>query len=295
MPHGIRGKALTGFIFALPAVVLFLVFFVAPFVMMLWVSLHHWPLLGKVRFVGLANFGRVFHDPQFWQATIFTVKYAILVVPSLFVAGLALALLLQKPTRSNGIVRTAAFLPVSLGYAAASYLWLSLLNPRVGIVDRALMDLGLVGSAINWFDTATKGLLVVLFISLWKFAGFPMVAFIGGLNAIPTDVVEAAAIDGAGPVRTFFMIKAPLLKRTAAFVLTFSIVTAFLTFDQFYILTAGGPQNGTITLVYWIYNVSFIKADLGWGSAMSVVFLCLLGAVTAVQLYLLRDREGETW
>jgi multiple sugar transport system permease protein len=184
------------------------------------------------------------------------------------------------------------FLPVSLGYAAASYLWLSLLNPRVGTGNQLLQDLGLVAEPVNWFDTTAKALLVVVLITVWKFAGFSMVAFINGLHSIPAELEEAAALDGAGRIRTFFAIKLPLLRQTIAFVLTFLLVTAFLTFDQFYILTTGGPQNSTITLVYRIYNTSFIKNDLGMGSAMSLLFLVLLGAITAVQLVLLRSR-GE--
>jgi multiple sugar transport system permease protein len=281
-----------GLAYVAPALILFVLFFVFPLGYMVWISLNDWPLLGEHEFIGLENFASILGNDDFWRATGFTLNFALLVVPLLFVVGLVLALLLQSRGRGTAIVRTAVFLPVSLGYAAASYLWLSLLNPRVGTGNQLLQDLGLVAEPVNWFDTTAKALLVVVLITVWKFAGFSMVAFINGLHSIPAELEEAAALDGAGRIRTFFAIKLPLLRQTIAFVLTFLLVTAFLTFDQFYILTTGGPQNSTITLVYRIYNTSFIKNDLGMGSAMSLLFLVLLGAITAVQLVLLRSR-GE--
>lgn len=290
--RGRRRRRRTGIWFVMPALVLFAVFFAVPLGLTAWISLHDWPLLGEHRFVGLENFTALFGDRRFLEATGFTLNFALLVVPLLFVVGLLLALLLQRSGRSTGIVRTAVFLPVSLGYASASYLWLAQLNPRAGTLNRAMADLGITSGPVNWFDTTTKALVVVALVTVWKFSGFSMVAFINGLNSIPKELDEAAQLDGAGPVRTFFQIKLPMLRQTVAFVLTFLLVTAFLTFDQFYILTAGGPQNSTITLVYWIYNTSFIRNDLGMGSAMSLVFLVLLAAVNAVQLYLLRNREG---
>lgn len=289
----LRGR-LAGVLYVAPALVLFILFFAVPLAYMAWISLNDWPLLGDHEFVGFENFISILGNEDFWQAVGFTFNFALLVVPLLFVLGLILALLLQASGRGTAIVRTAVFLPVSLGYAAASYLWLSLLNPNVGTANRLLQDLGFIAGPVNWFDTTAKALGVVVLITVWKFVGFSMVAFINGLHSIPRELEEAAAIDGAGRIRTFFAIKLPLLRQTIAFVLTFLLVTAFLTFDQFFILTTGGPQNSTITLVYRIYNTSFIKNDLGEGSAMSLLFLLLLGAVTAVQLFLLRGRKEVT-
>jgi multiple sugar transport system permease protein len=283
-----------GFTFVLPALVLFVIFFVSPLVLTVWISLNNWPLLGAHSWVGFANFGEVLGDPQFWRATGFTLEFALLVVPILFVVGLVLALLLSASNVATAVIRTVIFLPVSLGFAAASYLWLSLLDPNVGTANQLLADVGIIPHRIDWFDTGLKALLVVVAITVWKFAGFSMVGFINGLNSIPKELEEAASIDGAGPIRVFFSIKLPLLRQTTAFVLTFLIVTAFLTFDQFYILTAGGPQNSTITVVYWIYNTSFIRENLGTGSAMSLIFLVMLAAVTGLQLFLLRQRKEGT-
>lgn len=262
----------------------------APGVLTVWMSLHDWPLLGTPTFIGLRNFTDLLSDKQFLSATGFTLEFALLLIPVLFVVGLVLALLLESSGKTSTVVRTAIFLPVSLGFASASYLWLSLLNPRVGAVDKVFQDLGIIAHPVNWFDAPVKALMVVMLVTVWKFSGFSMVAFINGLHAVPADIEEAARMDGAGTWRIFFSIKLPMLKQTIAFVLTFLAVTAFLTFDQFYVLTAGGPRNSTITLVYWIYNTSFIQNDLGAGSAMSIVFLAILGGLTSVQLFLLRGK-----
>lgn len=287
-----RRRRRVGVVYVLPATVLFATFFVVPLALTVWIALHDWPLLGHHEFVGLHNFAALATDGRFLSAVRFTLGFALVIVPLLFGVGLLLALLLQRPGRGIGVLRTAVFLPVSLGYASASYLWLSLLNSRVGVLNWLSVDLGLVDSPVNWFDTTGKAVGVAVLVTLWKFAGFPMVAFINGLNAIPAELDEAAQLDGASRFRTFFAVKLPLLRPTVAFVLTFLLVTAFLTFDQFYILTAGGPRNSTITIVHWIYTTSFVRGDLGYGAAMSLVFLVLVGLVNVVQRRALRAREA---
>lgn len=287
-----RRRRRAGVVFVLPATVLFAAFFVVPLVLTVVISLNDWPLLGEHEFVGLHNFVRLASDARFLAAVRFTLLFAVLVVPLLFLVGLALALLLRRPGRGIGVLRTAVFLPVALGYASASYLWLSLLNSRVGVLNWLTVDLGLADSPTNWFDTTAKAVGVAALVTLWKFAGFPMVVFINGLNGIPAELDEAAQLDGASRLRAFWSVKLPLLRPTIAFVLTFLLVTAFLTFDQFYILTAGGPRNSTITIVHWIYTTSFVRGDLGYGAAMSLVFLALVGVVNVLQRRMLRTREG---
>lgn len=281
-----------GFLFVLPSLLLFTVFFVFPLVFTAWISLNNWPLLGTAKFVGLRNFARLLTDEGFWASALFTLKFSLIAVPMLFVLGLLLALFLKRTSKWSAVVRTCVFVPVSLGYATASYLWLSLLNPRTGILDWALTRTGVTSEPVNWFDSASKAIMVIAFISLWKFVGFPMIAFINGLNGIPQDLEEAASIDGAGRVRTFWSIKIPLLRPTMSFALTFLLVTAFLTFDQFYVLTAGGPNNTTMTMVYRIYNSAFIQGNLGTAAAMSLVFLVIVALINSIQSFFLKSDDS---
>jgi multiple sugar transport system permease protein len=285
-------RRIVGILLILPALLFFGVFFVAPMALTVWMSLHSWPVLGTPEFVGLRNYQRMPDNRDFITALGFTIQFALIITPLLFGVGLLLALLLQSTRRIIVLARTAVFLPVSLGFAAASYLWLALLNQRVGLANKALVDVGVLPKPIDWFIDPFIAMLVVVVVTLWKLSGFSMIAFINGLNSIPVELEEAAKIDGAGALRTFLSIKLPLLRPTVAFVITFLAIGALLTFDQFYVLTAGGPQNRTITAVYRIYNTSFLRGDLGLGAAMSIVFLMVVLAITAAQLYLLNRRSG---
>lgn len=286
-------RRLIGILLISPAIALLGVFFVVPMALTLWMSLHDWPLLGSPEFIGLRNYERLPGNREFTSAFVFTLEFALLVTPLLFIGGLLLALLLGPRSRTTTLARTAVFLPVSLGFAAASYLWLSLLNQRVGLANKLLVDIGALQAPIDWFINPVVALLVVVFVTFWKLTGFSMIAFINGLDAIPAELDEAARMDGASPLRAFMSIKLPLLRSTIAFVITFLTIGAFLTFDQFYIMTAGGPRNQTITAVYRIYNASFIRGDLGLGAAMSVAFMLALLAISAVQLIVLRRRADQ--
>ncbi len=270
-------------------------FFLMPLGLVVWMSLHNWPLLGAIRFVGIGNYRALLRDGTFFQSLLFTVTYAVIVVPLLFLAGLGLALLIKTNRRGAGFFRAAYFAPLVIGFAAASYLWVWLLNPQVGIVDKILHDVLGVQKPIEWLATSGLGLASVVFVVVWKTVGFSMVLLLGGLQGIPLEINEAAAMDGAGPLRKFRSITLPLLRRTIALVIVLATVGAFLAFDQFYILTQGGPGNSTMTAVYWIFNMSFFSFRLGYGGAASVVLLIILLALAAAELRLLQDesRHGK--
>jgi multiple sugar transport system permease protein len=292
LPYRLK-RQLFGLVLVLPAVVLLGVFFFAPVLLTAVMSLQNWPILGPTRFVGLQNYATL-ADPNigFLDSAIFTVQFAALVTPLVFGVGLLLALLLESGHRYIALVRTTVFLPVALGFAATSYLWLALLNQRSGLIGRLLKDLGVVSEPVNWFVDPGVALVIAVAVTAWKSVGFSMVAMMNGLHSIPGEYEEAAKIDGAGPLQVFLWVKLPLLRESIAFVTTFVLIGAFLTFDQFYILTGGGPANSTMTLIYRIYNTSFIRGQLGFGAAMSLVFLLIVGSFTGAQLYLLR--RGRT-
>jgi multiple sugar transport system permease protein len=251
-------------------------------------SLNDWPELGHPHFIGLTNFSHLVQDSQFLHALRFTFEFTFAVTTLLMVTGFALALMMQHQRPGIGAFRTAIVVPVAIGFAAGSYLWLALLNPSVGIVDNLLMDLHILSQPINWFADSTLALIVVALVTTWKSAGFSMIALMNGLQGIPDEVEEAARIDGAGKVRMLFLIRLPLIRPSISFALTFVSVSSLLTFDQFYILTNGGPGGETSTVVYQIYNVAFVQQALGYAAAMSIAFLVILLLITSLQLALLR-------
>ncbi|MFG0252366.1 MAG: carbohydrate ABC transporter permease [Phycisphaerales bacterium JB038] len=281
-----------GFLLVTPALTLVSVIFLAPLVLSGVMSLSDWPLLGEHSFVGFDNYARLIGDPQVRQAMLFTLIFAVIVTPVTLLAGLALALLVQHRRHGVGLVRTAIFAPVAIGFASASYLFLALTNTSTGIFGRILVDVGVTSRPVNWLLEPRLAMLLVVLVTLWKTVGFAMVALMNGLHAISGDIEDAARVDGAGPLRTLLQIKLPMMRDAIAFATTFTLVGSFLSFDQFYILTGGAPNNSTITAVYRIYNTAFIQGQLGYAAAISLVFLLFLLAITSAQLVLLR--RGRT-
>jgi multiple sugar transport system permease protein len=284
-----RRRQLIGFLFVLPALAFVVVFFLVPLAMTGWMSLQDWPLLGSSHFIGLQNYRTMASDSMFWQSLGFTTKYTVIVTPCIFLVGFSLALLVRQSRRGVGLFRTAYFLPVVIGLATTSYLWSWLYNDQVGVFDGMLQGLGIIGQPIQWLADPISALMSIVAMVSWKTGGIVMLLMTVGMQAIPSDLYEAATVDGAGAWARLRCITIPLLRRTFALTLVISVIGSYLAFDPFYIMTSGGPNNQTVTVVYWIYDMSFTYFRLGYGAALSMVLLLILLVISAVQLYLLRD------
>jgi multiple sugar transport system permease protein len=282
-------RQLTGLLFVLPCLIFIGVFFIIPLIMTAWMSLHDWPLLGSKAFIGLENYQNLLSDKQFWRSLWFTTQYTLLVTPCVFLLGFVLALIVQLPLRGIGFFRTVYFLPVVIGLGTSSLLWVWLLNDRVGLINKLLLDLGLIDKSVVWLGNKTLALTAVVISVVWKTVGLTMILLLAGLQSIPKEFYEAARVDGANFWTQLRFITLPLLRRTFALALVLSVIGSYLAFDQFYILTSGGPRNQTISVVYWIFNNSFVYFDMGYGSALSMVLLFVLVLLSSLQLYLLRD------
>ena len=279
----------TGFFFVLPAVLFTLTMFIFPLCMTAWMSLNDWPLIGKPTFLGLGNFTAMMNDGQFWSSLWFTTQYTLMVTPPIFILAFVLALLINTAMRGVGIFRTIYFIPVVIGLGTSSLLWVWLLNDRVGIINAFLKDVGLVQKPIIWFVAKNTAMFAIIVSIVWKTVGFTMILLLAGMQAIPDELYQAAMVDGASYRQRLTHIMLPLLRSTIALALVLSVIGSFLAFDQFFIMTRGGPQNQTITAVYWIFNNSFTYYKMGYGAALSLVLLVILAALSLVQLRLLRD------
>jgi len=282
-------RRVTGFLFVLPAVLFMLLFFIFPLLMTVWMSFHDWPLLGAPEFIGVENYVTMAQDGQFWASLWFTTQYTVLVTIPIFVLAFLLALLVNLPLRGIGIFRTAYFVPVVIGLGTSSLLWVWLLNDRVGMINTALIDLGLIDKPIVWLAQKNTAMLAIIVSVVWKTVGFTMILLLSGMQAIPDDIYQAAMVDGASYWNRLAHIMLPLLRRTIALALVLSVIGSYLAFDQFYIMTRGGPQNQTITTVYWIFNNSFTYFKMGYGAALSLVLLVILALLSVAQLRILRD------
>lgn len=283
--------SLHGWLYASPTAVFVLALFVIPLVLVLQMSASDWPLLGGNR--GL-NFPQNFMDAvghrQFWPAIGFTLLYTVVTTAILLVAALGLALLVQESTRWKGLLRTAILVPSALGLASASLLFYVLYSPFAGPFAGLMDDWG-----FTFLGTPAGALWSTVFLIVWRFAGFYMLLMLVGLQGIPDEVYEAARLDGSGAWKSFWHITLPLLRPTLALTTVLCVTGSLLAFDQFYILTKGGPDNSTVTIVQLIYSAAFQGQNhLGVASALSVIVLIALVGINALQLRAFRGPDEDT-
>jgi multiple sugar transport system permease protein len=281
----------TGVVLSVPLAAAVGALFVVPLGLAGWMSLNDWPLLGEPTFAGVDNYSAIVEDPLFLDAVWFTLKYTAVTTAVLLGISLGLALLVQHPRRGTGLLRTAFFLPAVVGLAAASLLWYVLYSNEVGPLSGLLRTLGIGDGYIDWLGTSDNALWSTILMITWRFAGFYMLIFLTGLHAIPADLYEAATVDGAGWWRTFRSVTVPLMRPTFALALVLCVTGSLLAFEQFVLLTNGGPSNSTVTVVMTIYRQAFTLLDLGVAAAMSIIVLAALVVGNVLQLSVLRKGE----
>jgi multiple sugar transport system permease protein len=294
-----------GLLFALPQLILFIVFLLVPTVYGFWISLHHWHILAKTHpFVGLNNYGEVFSDDIFWMAVRNTVYFVVLVVPAGNLVSLLLALGLVSLRRFQTFYKIVFYLPVIISIAVVATLWqwlyntdIGLLNLYLGSIVGGLRHLGLPlppFTPVPWLSSPGSVMPSVALMSVWWGAGGNMILYLAGLNNIPDDYMEAAQIDGAGAWQRFWGITWPLLKPTTLFCLVFSVLGAFQVFGQTYVLYGGGsgPGRAGLTLALYMYQQGFGEYQIGYGTAVAYVLFAIVLLLTLVQFRLLSKGEG---
>lgn len=287
-----RRRGLLGFLLSLPAFILLGLFFLWPLLRTVYMSLNDWPLLGAPEFIGFDNYVKAATDGQFLSAVGFTFFYTAVMTPILLVLAFALAFLVRRGRRAHRFFQTIYFLPVVIGLASGSYIWFFMWQSDIGPTTQLLGDWGLVSPTKNYFADFWSAFAIVVAMVTWKVVGLQMLLVLAGIQAIPEEVTEAARIDGATSWQSFWYITVPLLRPTLALVLVFSVAGSLLAFDQFYIMTTGGPAGSTLTAVYEIYRNGFVKFDVGYASALSILLMLVLGLVSAGQMLLLRNSDN---
>jgi len=286
-------KGSVGLLYMAPALLFVLVFVVVPFVQLVQTSFTDASLLGGGGFVGLENFTKAFADPTFLRALWFTARYTIIITPILMGLGFALALL-TAPNRSlEQLTRGIVFLPVVIGLGSSSLLWFWLFDQQVGLINRFLVDIHLLVQPMVWFTKADLVMWAVIISVTWKVVGFGMILFVAAIQSINTEITEAAMIDGAGPWQRVWSILLPLTRRTILLATLISAIGSMLAFDQFYIMSGGGPRGQTFTAVYWIYQQSFISFKLGYGAALSLILTAIILFFSAIQVFLSNRSPGN--
>jgi multiple sugar transport system permease protein len=287
--YATRRSKLIGLLYLTPALLFVAVFTAYPTIQMLWVSLHSWSLLTPPKSIGLDNFVNAFEDRQFWVSLAYTLEYTLIITPVLMIGGYLIALLTARNTLTRRLTRAVVFIPVVIGLGVSSFLWYWLFSPNYGLINRFLMDLGVIDDPVLWLGVSADVSTFAIIVSVtWKVIGFGTILFVAAIHAIPRDIDEATMVDGAGTWQRVRRITLPLTMRTVLLVTLFSVIGSLLAFDQFYIMTAGQPQNRTATSVFFIYLNSFPYLKLGYGAALSVILAGIIVTFTAVQVALTR-------
>ena len=279
-----------GFVFTVPILVLLVCFKFWPMAYAAWLSLTNASLTERAwRFVGVANYARLARDTAFIGALETTGRYVGATITLSMVLGLCLAVLLNQKIPARGLFRTLMFLPAVVPIVVAPILWQFLFHPY-GLVNNALKALGV--HPVNWLLSPRGAVEALVVATAWRLTPLCMVIYLAGLQSIPGELYEAAAIDGAGAPRRFRSVTLPMLKPTFLVVMVFAITLTVQNFVLALVMTGGGPDSASTTLSLFVYQTGFLGFRMGYASAAAIVMLLIIVAFTLLSLRALRSEEG---
>ncbi|MFF8187259.1 carbohydrate ABC transporter permease [Microbacterium sp. NPDC016588] len=285
-----RGDAKVALFFIAPAALGFLAFYLIPSLRGIWFSFTDQNLIGAGNFIGFANYTRMFGDPLFWNALVVTVEYVVINIGVQTVLAVAIAVLMHRLTRS-AVIRGIILLPYLVANVVVALVWFWMMDYSTGIINVFLDAIG--GDRMAFFGNETLAIPTIALINVWRYVGYTALLVFAGLQTIPTQLYEAAALDGASELRMFRSITLPLLRPVLALVLVITLVGSFQIFDTVAVTTEGGPINSTRVIYYYIYQQAFEKFNLGYASAMSVFLLVVLAVVAYFQLKIMRSNSSD--
>ena len=277
-------QQLSGYLMTGPAVILLMAFLIIPIILTIYFSFFTYQVMrpDNIIFSGLKNYSKLFKDKNVWQGLQNTVYFTLLVVPFQTSLALALAVLVSARKKGVSVFRTMYFSPQVTSMVVIAILWIILYNsnPSSGLINALLVKLGM--KPINFLNDPKTAMNAIIFMSAWQGAGYQMMIFLAGLNGIPSDQYEAASVDGANKVQQFLFITLPGLANTIKYVLMITLIQAMKLFTQPYIMTHGGPQNRTKTLVYYIYEQGFQKGNFGYACAVAAIFFFIVVGLSMI-------------
>lgn len=277
-------------LFLAPAALGYIVFYLWPTIRGIWLSFTEYNLLTPAKFVGLANYERMFQDPIFWNSMRVTVLYVVLNIGIQTVVALLIAVLMHRLTKST-FVRSVVLSPYLVSNVVAAIVWLWILDTQFGIFNQFLEWVGI--GKIGFLTDEVWAIPTIAMINVWRHMGYTALLIFAGLQTLPESVYEAARMDGASETRIFFSITMPLLRPILALVLIMTIIGSFQVFDTVAVTTGGGPANATNVLQMYIYDLAFGRFQFGYASAMSVALLVVLSIITIIQFKLTRANDTD--
>lgn len=282
-------QALLAYALLTPGIAYFALYFFFPIAIELWASLFRGqPLIGNAEFAGLANYAAAFSDAMVQRSFLITLVYAVGTTLLTLAVGLGLASVLAGPVRANAAIRAIIFFPYIISFVIVALMWKSLLDPYTGILNSALVAVGLPTQ--NWLGTPSTALWTMILVSVWKDVGYAMLIYIAAIQGIPTQLYEAASIDGAKPHQMFLRITLPLIAPTTLFLAVISMISQLQEIAAPYLLTGGGPANATRLYSMHVFETAFERLDIGYASALSFMMFVVILIVTFIQFKVL-NRE----
>jgi multiple sugar transport system permease protein len=282
-------EARSGILFVSPYLLVFAVLLLYPLFSGIWLSLHKADLFGGSQFIGAENYFRLVHDAVFRKAVWNTCYFVVLTVPALALIGLGLALALNHGSRWSALLRGLFFSSSVLSVTIVTLIWRMVLVPDGGLIANLCAAFHL--PAVAFLSNARLALPAIAVTTIWWCVGLPMMLFLAALQQIPRDLYEAAALDNATPWRTLVGITLPSIRRTAVVVLVIEVVLQFQLFGQAQIMTLGGPNNASLPIVLFAYQVGFQRWDIGYAAAASEILFCIILIAATTQFFAARGRK----
>ena len=279
-------RNLTGYAFVGPWILGFLVFTLFPFISSFYLSLTRWDLINAPQFIGLDNFTNMFMQDQLFRVTLWnTFYYSLLSVPGIQLIALMLALILNQELKGMSIYRTLFYIPAITPAVAASFLWMQLFNPRIGMINNMLKWFGINGP--NWLYDTNWAMPALIIMSLWG-SGTAMIIYLSGLKGVPQHLYEAADVDGANVWNKFLNVTLPLITPSILFNVIIGVIGSFQVFTAAFILTEGGPANATLFYSLYLFRRAFYDFRMGYASALAWTMFLIILVLTLIQLWLSR-------
>jgi len=294
-----RRETLAAWFFCALPLSFLLLFLITPFIIAFVISFTNQRLITNpnlpTQFIALRNFVRLFNSASFRQALLNTFIFAVVVVPLQTFFALVLAVLVNQKLRFINLFRTIYFSPVITTMVVVSIIWYFLYNPGEGLINQMIsfISFGKLGP-YNWLNDTSLALPAIMILSIWQGVGFQMVIYLAGLQGIPDELYEAGRVDGANTWQQFWQITIPQLRNTTIFVIISTTILAFKLFTQVWIMTRGGPQGATKTIIVLLYEEGFKMLRVGYASAIGVLFFLIVLAVSLIQRIYLKEERAVT-
>ncbi|PLR95952.1 carbohydrate ABC transporter permease [Bacillus sp. T33-2] len=285
-----KRNQLTPYLFLLPGSIILGAFIFYPMLNAIWLSFTDYNMVTQASFTGLENYKKLFADELFWKVLGQTFLYLIIVVPALVILPIFLAILVNQQVKGIAFFRSAYYVPVVTSMVVVGIMW-KWVYADTGILNYLLQATGIIDSPVHWLTSTSTSIFAVMAVTIWKGLGYYMVIYLAGLQSIPSDLYEAADIDGASKWKQILHITIPLLMPSIMIVSIMSSISAMKVFEEIYVMTGGGPLNSSKTLVFYIYQQAFEKLQMGYASAAGVILFLLTLVLSVFNLRFMGKKE----